>query len=79
MNPSDLPAGTVVRWRTRSNVGVGQIDTIDPDGTVTVRAWLPSRSQTIRTTLERITVLADLNDATQHANRTAQLLTAGLR
>lgn len=70
--------GAVVRWRTRSSIGIGQIADIAPDGSVTVRAWLPTRSKEITTTLDRITLLPALHEATRQATNTAALLAGGL-
>lgn len=76
---SALEHGTVVRWRTRSAIGLGQIDRIEPDGTVAVRPFLPCRSNTIRTGIDRVTPLPELDTVIGNAARTARLLAEGLR
>lgn len=74
-----LEQGTVVRWRTSRTAGIGQLERIDPDGTAHVRAWLPTRSHTIRTAAGQLTVLPELTEEMRRATTAAGYIAAGLR
>lgn len=79
MNPTSIPAGTVVRWRTDRTCGIGQYHRTDPDGTCIVRAFLPTRSKEVRTTPDMLTPLPELTEDVARAATVAAHIAAGLR
>lgn len=58
-----LSIGSVVRWRSTRTTGLGQIAALNPDSTVTVRTWLPSRTVTVTVPTDRVTPLPHLTTA----------------
>lgn len=76
---NQLPRGSVVRWRTSRTVGLGQIDRIDPDGTVTIRPWLPTKSKEVSTHIDRVVLLRELTSQLIAELDIVQSLEQGMR